>query len=76
MTTAALSQKSRIQIVLRALLGPVVMIGLLFLVAGTWHYWQAWVYFVVNMIVLGLMATVLTPNYELVEERLNPKEGM
>lgn len=66
MTTHTLSQKTRTQIVLRAVLGPVVMIGLLFLVAGTWDYWEAWVYFIVNMILLLLMATVLTPNYELV----------
>jgi protein-S-isoprenylcysteine O-methyltransferase Ste14 len=76
MTAHTLSQKTRTQIVLRAVLGPVVMIGLLLLVAGTWDYWQAWVYFIVNMIILVLMATVLSPNYELVEERLNPKEGM
>ena len=76
MTTTSLSKNARTQIALRALLGPVVMIGLLFLGAGTWDYWQAWVYFIVNMIILTLMATVLTPNYELVEERLNPKKGM
>ena len=62
--------------VLRALLAPVLMIGLLFLVAGTWDYWQAWVYLTINMAFLILMGTVLTPNSELVEERLNPKQGM
>ena len=76
MATHILSQKARTQIILRAVLGPIVMIVLLFFVAGTWEYWQAWVYFVVNMIILILMATILTPNYELVEERLNPKGGM
>ena len=62
--------------ILRALLAPIIMIGLLFLVAGTWDYWQAWVYLIINMIILILMGTVLTPNSELVEERLNPKQGM
>jgi protein-S-isoprenylcysteine O-methyltransferase Ste14 len=62
--------------VLRALLAPVLMVGLLFLVAGTWQYWQAWVYLTINMILLLLMSTVLSPNAELVEERLNPKQGM
>jgi protein-S-isoprenylcysteine O-methyltransferase Ste14 len=76
MTAHVLSQKARTQIVVRALLAPVLMIGLLFLVAGTWDYWQAWVYFTINMITLILMGTVLTPNSELVEERLNPKQGM
>jgi protein-S-isoprenylcysteine O-methyltransferase Ste14 len=76
MTKHELSKKARIQMVLRALLAPAMMVVLLFLVAGTWHYWQAWVYLIVNMIILLLMGTVLSPNAELVEERLNPKEGM
>lgn len=76
MTKFELSNKARVQMVLRALLAPVLMIGLLFLVAGRWDYWQAWVYTITNMIILTLMATLLTKNSELVEERLNPKEGM
>ncbi len=76
MTAHTLSQKARTQMVLRALLAPIIMIGLLFLTAGTWRYWQAWVYLFINMFILILMGTVLTPNSELVEERLNPKEGM
>ena len=76
MTSHTLSKKARTQMILRALLAPVLMVGLLFLVAGTWHYWQAWVYLIINMILLALMSTVLSPNAELVEERLNPKQGM
>ena len=76
MTTLALSQKARTQMVVRALLAPILMIGLLFLVAGHWDFWPAWVYTAINMIVLVLMGTLLTKNSELVEERLNPKEGM
>src|SRR5215471_3198593 len=76
MTAHTLSQKARTQMVLRAVLAPVLMIVLLFFVAGTWYYWQAWVYFIINMVILILMGTVLTPNSELAEERLNPKEGM
>jgi protein-S-isoprenylcysteine O-methyltransferase Ste14 len=76
MTQHTLSPKARTQMVLRALLAPILMVALLFLVAGTWHYWQAWVYLIINMIILLLMGTVLSPNAELVEERLNPKEGM
>jgi protein-S-isoprenylcysteine O-methyltransferase Ste14 len=74
MTT--LSAKARTQMVLRALLAPILMIGLLFLVAGRWDYWQAWVYSILNMVILFIMGTVMTKNQELVEERLNPKEGM
>jgi protein-S-isoprenylcysteine O-methyltransferase Ste14 len=76
MSQQKLSQKARTQMVLRALLAPVLLIALLFLTAGTWHYWQAWVYFIINMVFLVLMGTVFTPNPELVEERLNPKAGM
>ena len=70
------SKKARTQMILRALLAPILMVGLLFLVAGRWDYWQAWVYCITNTIVLLLMGTLLTKNSELVEERLNPKEGM
>lgn len=70
------SQKARAKLILRALLAPILMVGLLFLIAGRWDYWQAWVYTIINMIILILMATLLTKNPELVEERLNPKEGM
>jgi protein-S-isoprenylcysteine O-methyltransferase Ste14 len=76
MATLNLSQKARTQMVLRAVLAPVLMIGLLFLVAGRWDYWQAWVYWIINMIIMLLMGTVLTRDAKLVEERLNPKEGM
>src|SRR5512147_1411655 len=76
MTKLNLSQKARTQMVLRALLAPILMVGLLFLVAGRWDYWQAWVYSIINMVVLILMGTFMTKNSELVEERLNPKEGM
>lgn len=76
MTTQTLSNKTRTQMVMRAVLAPVLMIGLLFLVAGRWDYWQAWVYSILNMVLLALMGTLFTKNSELVEERLNPKEGM
>jgi protein-S-isoprenylcysteine O-methyltransferase Ste14 len=76
MTKLNLSQKARTQMVLRALLAPILMIGLLFFVAGRWDYWQAWVYTITNTIVLVLMGTLLTKSSDLVEERLNPKEGV
>lgn len=76
MTITNLSTTARTQMMLRALLAPVLMIGLLFLVAGRWDYWQAWVYTAINMVLLILMGTLLTQNSELVEERLNPKQGM
>jgi protein-S-isoprenylcysteine O-methyltransferase Ste14 len=74
MTKFNLSQKARTQMVVRALLAPILMIGLLFFVAGRWDYWQAWIYTITNIIILVLMATLLPKSSELVEERLNPKE--
>src|SRR5574339_36670 len=76
MTKSNLSSKTSTKLVLRAILAPIIMIGLLFLVAGRWDYWQAWVYTIINTTVLILMGTLLTRSSELVEERLNPKEGM
>jgi hypothetical protein len=75
MTKLDLSKKARSQVLLRALLAPIIMVGLLFFVAGRWDYWQAWVYMIVNLVVLILMGTLLTKNAELVEERLNPRKG-
>lgn len=76
MTRLDLSQKARLQMILRAVLAPVLMFGLLFLIAGRWDYWQAWVYILINMVIMLLMGTLLTRNTALIEERLNPKEGM
>lgn len=76
MNRFALSQKVYNQIILRALLGPLFIIITLFLLAGRWDYWQAWLYFGITLVIMGLMLTVLTKNAELMEERLNPKGGM
>jgi protein-S-isoprenylcysteine O-methyltransferase Ste14 len=59
MANLNLSKKARTQMILRALLAPILMIGLLFFVAGRWDYWQAWVYSVINMIIFA----VTTPLY-------------
>ncbi len=71
-----LSQKARAQMILRAFMAPILMVVLLFFVAGRWDYWQGWVYSILNMIILLLMGTLFTKSSELVEERLNPKGGM
>ncbi len=76
MTTTALSRNAQIQLALRAGLAPVFSFGLLFGFAGRWDYWQGWVYMGLSTIVVALMATVLTPHRELIEERLNPKQGV
>lgn len=76
MTQPVTSTRTRLQLILRGVLAPLVIILLLFLLAGRWDYWQGWVY--IGLILLSelLMATLLTRNKDLIEERLNPKEGM
>jgi protein-S-isoprenylcysteine O-methyltransferase Ste14 len=61
---------------LRAVLAPVVTLALLFGLAGRWDYWQGWVYVILSTAIVVLMGTVLTPDRELIEERLHPKQGM
>ena len=67
---------SRIQLLARAVLTPILMIALLFLLAGRWDYWQGWVYIILNAMVLTMMATLFTKDSGLIEERLNPKQGI
>ena len=58
------------------LLCGIAMIGLLlFLPAGTWHYWQAWLFIAllfVPMTIMGVWMLVASP--ELLAKRLNNKE--
>ncbi|HEY9151823.1 MAG TPA: isoprenylcysteine carboxylmethyltransferase family protein [Anaerolineales bacterium] len=72
---ATLSKNARLQMILRALLTPIIIIALIFLAAGRWDYWQAWVYIVLNTLIVTLMGTVFTKDSQLIEERLNPKGG-
>jgi protein-S-isoprenylcysteine O-methyltransferase Ste14 len=76
MAQPVISRKARSIMIMRAVLTPVVIVLLLFLLAGRWDFWQGWVY--VGLILLSelLMITVLNRNRELMEERLNPKEGI
>ena len=76
MRQASLSPKAHSQLILRGLVAPVYMFGLLFLAAGRWDYWQGWVYLGLNTMILLLMGLVLTKNMALVEERLSPGHGM
>ena len=58
------------------LLCGIAMIGLLlFWPAGTWHYWQAWLFILllfVPMLSMGIWLLISTP--ELLAKRLNNKE--
>lgn len=76
MAKSAISTKARIQIILRVVLTPIVIALLLFFMAGRWDYWQGWVYFGLIIMIELVMTTIMARNKELIEERLNPKEGM
>jgi protein-S-isoprenylcysteine O-methyltransferase Ste14 len=71
-----LSRNTRNRAASRGLLGSISISALLFLGAGRWDYWQGWVYFVIGVVIMVLMSTLLTRDRSLIEERLNPKEGM
>jgi protein-S-isoprenylcysteine O-methyltransferase Ste14 len=76
MTQSAISAKARSLLILRAVLSPIVIVLLLFLLAGRWDFWQGWVYLGLILLSELLMAAILNRNKGLIEERLNPKEGM
>lgn len=76
MNANSLTLKARTQMVLRAVLAPVVLIVLLFGLAGRLDYWQGWVYIALSTLIVGLQGLFLTPDKSLIEERLNPKEGV
>jgi protein-S-isoprenylcysteine O-methyltransferase Ste14 len=76
MAQEGLSQKARLQLILRGVLAPIAMFVLLFGLAGRWSYWQAWVFVGLTTLVLIVMSTLLSPGRELIEERLNPKQGV
>jgi protein-S-isoprenylcysteine O-methyltransferase Ste14 len=76
MTQSALPSGSSARLAVRAAIAPVVMLGLLFLAAGRWDYWEAWVYSGLNLGILVFMAVMSIRNPGLAEERLRPGEGM
>lgn len=76
MAQTALSRKARIQLGLRAGLAPVALLVILFGFAGRWDYWQGWLYVVLNTAIVIVMGLLLSPDRTLIEERLNPKEGV
>lgn len=61
---------------LRGLLAPLILIPLIFFPAGTWEYWQGWVYLVLNVGVVFVTLYALRGDTELIQERLKPGQGM
>jgi protein-S-isoprenylcysteine O-methyltransferase Ste14 len=70
-----LRMKFKAPIWVRSILGIAVMAGLVFISAGRLDYWQGWVYFGVNLAIVGLTTWFLRNDPALVAERLNPGEG-
>lgn len=65
-----------IKIVIRGLAGVLSLFVLVFVSAGTFDYWQGWLYIILNMgVILGTLFA-LRNNPQLIEERLAPKQGM
>lgn len=64
------------RVILRALLGVLAVLVLVFGSAGRGDYWQGWLYLLLVLITMGLMWLVLPQDSTLVEERLHPGAGM
>jgi protein-S-isoprenylcysteine O-methyltransferase Ste14 len=60
----------------RSILAIAVMAALLFVSSGRLDYWQGWVYFGINLLLVGLTSWLLRDNPGLVAERLHPGKGM
>jgi len=76
MTQSTLATSTRTRLILQGIVAPVIIYAAILLIAGRWDYWQAWVYVVLNTIILTVMSVLAARNPALVEERLNPKQGM
>ena len=65
-----------LQAIAKLLLGVVLVALLLFLPAGTWHYWNAWLLLgilFIPMVIAGIFMMLKSP--ELLKKRLNAKES-
>lgn len=70
-----MKNKLLIQACTKVLMGLMVVCLLLFVPAGTIHYWNAWIFMVIlfiPMLIAGLILLLKSPN--LLEKRLNTKE--
>lgn len=67
---------SATQLIVRAVLAPLMMLSLIFLAAGRLDYLPGWIYMAINVVIMLVMAFLLTKSPELIQERLKPGEGM
>ena len=66
----------RLRIIGQGILAPLVIIALVFLLAGRLDYWQGWGYNILNTIFIILTIALLADRPDLIKERLRPGEGM
>ena len=67
---------TRFQLIMRGLLPLTLILALLLLSAGRWNYWQAWLYIVVNGLLILSNLWLLRNSPDLIDERLKPGAGM
>ena len=54
----------------------IVFLLLVFAVAGTWNYWQGWVFFSYIMLMIPIVLIFFKDKMDLAKERLHPGKGM
>ncbi len=77
MTAIAQTQKTpSLGTWLRTAASITFMIALIFLAAGRIDNWQGWLYIALNTVIVSTNTYLLSKNPQLIEERLNPGQGM
>ena len=70
-----MDKKLFFQAIVKFLLGVIIIAGLLFILAGTLNYWNAWIFMgilFIPMFIAGIVLMIKNP--ELLRKRLNAKE--
>lgn len=60
---------------IKQLAGSLIFFAIIFLSAGTLHYWQGWVFTAIGLAMMLLQNTALRMDKELLSERSKPGEG-
>ena len=74
--TIAETKQLGTKVLVRGVAGVLSLFVLVFVSAGTLEYWQGWLYIGLNLGVIVATLFVLRNNPQLIQERLNPKQGM
>ncbi len=63
------------RVIMSAVGGPLFIVAIVFITAGTFNYWQGILYTALTMTVLAFSILSIRKNKELINERLKPGEG-